>query len=241
MEYRIEQLAQAAGMAVDTIRFYQGKGLLPPPRREGRVTWYDAGHLERLQRIRALQQRGFTLTVIRRFLDGELASSDEALVEAVTAPTPPVTLSLEELAQQSGIAVPLLRNLESAGLLVPSADGAGAGEPDGPRFPAEDVEALAAGLKLVEAGVPLPALLDLATAHAQATEATARGAVDLFDQHVRKRIQAEGGNPEDAERELLRVFNELLEASGLLVRHHFQRTLLRAARERIERVHRADA
>jgi DNA-binding transcriptional MerR regulator len=239
VEYRIEQLAQAAGMAVDTIRFYQGKGLLPPPRREGRVTWYDAGHLDRLKRIRALQQRGFTLTVIRRFLDGELASSDEALVEAVTSPTPPVTLSLEELAQQSGIAIPLLRNLESAGLLVPSADGAD--HPDGPRFPAEDVEALAAGLKLLEAGVPLPALLDLATAHAQATEATARGAVDLFDQHVRKRIQAEGGSPEDAERELLRVFNELLEASGLLVRHHFQRTLLRAARERIERTARERA
>ena len=226
-------------MAVDTIRFYQGKGLLPPPRREGRVTWYDAGHLDRLKRIRALQQRGFTLTVIRRFLDGELASSDEALVEAVTSPTPPVTLSLEELAQQSGIAIPPLRNLESAGLLVPSADGAD--PPDGPRFPAEDVEALAAGLKLLEAGVPLPALLDLATAHAQATEATARGAVDLFDQHVRKRIQAEGGDPEDAERELLRVFNELLDASGLLVRHHFQRTLLRAARERIERTARERA
>lgn len=233
MEYRIEQLAQAAGMAVDTIRFYQGKGLLPAPRREGRVTWYDAAHLERLRRIRALQQRGFTLTVIRRFLDGELASSDEALVEAVTAPAPPTTLSVEELAEQSGIAVPLLRNLEAAGLLVPEGDGDG--DPDSPRFPAEDVEALAAGLKLLEAGVPLPALLELATAHAEATETTARGAVELFDRHVRKRIQAERMNSDDAEGELLRVFNELLEASGLLVRHHFQRTLLRAARERIER------
>ena len=28
MEYRIEQLARTAGVAVDTIRFYQGKGLL---------------------------------------------------------------------------------------------------------------------------------------------------------------------------------------------------------------------
>jgi hypothetical protein len=37
------------------------------------------------------------------------------------------------------------------------------------------------------------------------------------------------------ERELLRTFEELLEASGTLVRHHFQRTLLRAAREHIER------
>ena len=36
-------------------------------------------------------------------------------------------------------------------------------------------------------------------------------------------------------RRLLELFNELLDASGLLVRHHFQRTLLRAAREHIEK------
>ena len=52
MEYRIEQLARTAGVAVDTIRFYQGKGLLEAPRREGRVTWYGDAHLDRLRRIR---------------------------------------------------------------------------------------------------------------------------------------------------------------------------------------------
>src|ERR1700737_4695863 len=102
MEYRIEDLARAAGVAVDTIRFYQGKGLLPPPRREGRVTWYGAGHLERLRRIRALQQRGFTLAVIGRFLAGELEDSDEALVAAVTAPSAEgQTLAIDELAARS--------------------------------------------------------------------------------------------------------------------------------------------
>jgi DNA-binding transcriptional MerR regulator len=229
MEYRIEQLAQAGGVAVDTIRFYQGKGLLEAPRREGRVTWYSEVHLDRLRRIRDLQQRGFTLTVIRRFLEGELEESDEALVEAVTAPTPPETLTLEELASQSGVARPLLRALEQAGLIFPTSDG------DEPRYPIEDLEALAAGLKLVEAGVPLPALMELGAQHAAAVEATARRAVELFDRHVRERIQAAGGNPEAAERELLRLFEELLEASGTLVRHHFQRTLLRAARDHIER------
>ena len=52
MEYRIEQLARTAGVAVDTIRFYQGKGLLESPRREGRVTWYGETHLDRLRRVR---------------------------------------------------------------------------------------------------------------------------------------------------------------------------------------------
>src|SRR3979409_533428 len=114
MEYRIEQLAQTAWVAVDTIRFYQGKGLLEPPRRQGRVTWYGEGHLERLRRIRELQQRGFPLTGHRRFLGGELETSDGALGEAVTSPPAPETLSLEELSSRSGIAAPLLKSLEQA-------------------------------------------------------------------------------------------------------------------------------
>jgi DNA-binding transcriptional MerR regulator len=232
MEYRIEQLAQAGGVAVDTVRFYQGKGLLEPPRRDGRVTWYSDGHLERLRRIRTLQQRGFTLAVIRRFLEGELEASDEALVEAVTVPPAPETLGLDELAATSGVAPPLIRALEQAGLLLATADG------DEPRYPAEDVDVLAAGLKLVEAGVPLPALMELGAQHAAAVEQTARQAVDLFDRHVRERIQAQALPDADAEEELLRTFEELLEASGTLVRYHFQRALLRAARDRIERIER---
>src|SRR5437762_754005 len=229
MEYRIEQLARAAGVAVDTIRFYQGKGLLESPRREGRVTWYGDTHVERLKRIEELQQQGFTLTVIQRFLAGELEASDEALVAAVTRPTAPQTLTLGELAERSGVAEPLLSRVEQAGLLVPVEGG------EQPLYPADDLEAIAAGMKLIAAGVPLGALMELGQEHAAAVDRTARQAGDLFDHHVRGRIQAEGGETEAAERKLLQTFNDLLEASGTLVRHHFQRSLLRAAREHIEK------
>jgi DNA-binding transcriptional MerR regulator len=228
VEYRIEQLGQAAGVAVDTIRFYQGKGLLEAPRREGRITWYSETHLARLRRIRSLQERGFSLGVIRRFLVGELEPSDEALVEVITAPAAPATLSIAELAGRSGVAAPFLRQFETAGLLRPIAT------ENGPRFPAEDLEILAAGLRLVGAGVPLSELIDLATRHAAGVEATATEAVALFDNHVRGRIQAAGGEPVEVERELLSTFKDLLEASSLLVRAHFERVLLRAAREHIE-------
>jgi DNA-binding transcriptional MerR regulator len=229
MEYRIEQLARTAGVAVDTIRFYQGKGLIEAPRRDGRVTWYGEGHLARLRRIRDLQQRGFTLTVIQRFLAGELESSDEALVAAVTHPSSPQTLTLTELAERSGVAAPLLASLEQAGLLVPVETG------DPPLYPAEDLEAIAAGMQLIAAGVPIGALIDLGKDYSTAVDRTARRAVQLFDHHVRERIQSEGGDAGAAERRLLELFNELLAASGTLVRHHFQRTLLRAAREHIEK------
>jgi len=229
VEYRIEQLARTAGVAVDTIRFYQGKGLLDAPRREGRVTFYGEGHVERLRRIKELQQQGFTLTVIQRFLTGELEPSDEALVAAVTHPSAPQTLTLAELAERSGVAEPLLVSLQQAGLLVPIEGG------DEPLYPADDLEAIAAGMKLLAAGVPIGALIDLGKDYAAAVDRTARQAVDLFDRYVRERIQAEGGETEAAERRLLQTFNELLEASGTLVRHHFERTLLRAAREHIEK------
>jgi DNA-binding transcriptional MerR regulator len=229
VEYRIEQLARAAGVAVDTIRFYQGKGLLEAPRREGRVTYYGEAHVERLRRIKELQQQGFTLTVIQRFLVGELEASDEALVAAVTHPAAPQTLTLAELAERSGVAEPLLLSLQQAGLLVPIDGG------DEPLYPADDLGAIAAGMKLIAAGVPIGALMDLGKDYAAAVDRTARQAVDLFDRHVRERIQSEGGETEAAERKLLQTFNDLLEASGTLVRHHFQRTLLRAARAHIEK------
>src|SRR5438045_2153185 len=104
-----------------------------------------------------------------------------------------------------------------------------------PLYPADDLEAISAGMKRIAAGVPLGALMELGKDYAAGVDRTARQAVDLFDRHVRERIQSEGGTTEAAERRLLQTFNELLEASGTLVRHHFQRTLLRAAREHIEK------
>ncbi len=233
MEYRIEELARTAGVAVDTVRFYQGRGLLPAPRREGRVTWYGDAHLERLQRIRALQQRGFSLAIIRRFLDGELEPSDEALVAAVTGAGeagPDDTLTLDELAARSGIPAAVLAALEQAEILAPVGV-----RGDGVRqFQASDVQALSAGMRLLEAGIPLQELLALAADHARNTAGTARRAVSLFDRHVRERLQADGSGI-DVSNSLMQVFDELLDSSAFLVEHHFRSALMLAAREHVER------
>src|SRR5690606_33677213 len=68
MEYRVGELAEAAGVGVDTVRFYQARGLLEPPRRRGRFAIYGEAHLERLRRIRGLLESGFSLAQIRRLL-----------------------------------------------------------------------------------------------------------------------------------------------------------------------------
>src|SRR2546427_12080949 len=66
VEYRVEQLAAQCGVSVDTVRFYQSKGLLPPPRRAGRVALYVPEHMERINHIRALQRQGLTLAGLKR-------------------------------------------------------------------------------------------------------------------------------------------------------------------------------
>jgi DNA-binding transcriptional MerR regulator len=37
----MEELARLAGITVRTLRFYRERKLIPPPRREGRIAWYD--------------------------------------------------------------------------------------------------------------------------------------------------------------------------------------------------------
>lgn len=68
-EYRIEDLAQASGATVRTIRAYQDRGLLPAPERRGRANVYGEIHLTRLGQIAGLLDRGYTLTSIRELLD----------------------------------------------------------------------------------------------------------------------------------------------------------------------------
>src|SRR5260370_13094720 len=83
-ELRVEELAGQADVSVDTIRFYQKRRLLPPPERRGRIAWYGPEHVDRLAQIRDLQQRGFSLAIIRRIVSGELDRADEPLAAAVT-------------------------------------------------------------------------------------------------------------------------------------------------------------
>lgn len=242
MEFRVDQLAAAAEVSVDTIRFYQSRGLLPTPRREGRVAWYGDDHLARLGRIRSLQQRGFTLAAIRRFLDGELDAGDEALVAAVAADTDAgphragsdgdddgAELTIEELAARSGIPVELLRSLEREHVLVPR-PGAGAA------YSEADVVAARAGLRLLEHGLPVTELLALARDHHAAVRVTAERAVELFDAHVRRPLRESGVPDDEAAARLVAAFADVLPATVALVAHHFRRTLLAVAQEHIERV-----
>jgi MerR family mercuric resistance operon transcriptional regulator len=64
----IGRLAAQGGVGVETIRFYQRRGLLDTPGREAGIRRYGPEDLRRLRFIRQAQGAGFTLEQIKELL-----------------------------------------------------------------------------------------------------------------------------------------------------------------------------
>lgn len=78
----IGQLAAAGRVGVETVRFYQRKGLLRTPTRDGAIRRYAGEDLRRLRFIRQAQAAGFTLEEIRELLSLD-AGDDRARARAM--------------------------------------------------------------------------------------------------------------------------------------------------------------
>ena len=232
MRYRVEQLATACEVSVDTVRYYQARGLLPQPDREGRVAWYREEHADRIRQIRALQRQGLTLAAIRRVVDGELGPADTGLAAAVAAERVDAVdgglMSLEAFASASGVPASLIQAVEREGIRIGN-------EVDGEtRYTPGDIEVVRTALRLLEFGLPLGDLLSLARDADDAMRGLADRAVELFDEHVRKPIRDTDPDPDGASARMVEAFQELLPAVTLLVSHHFRRVLLEVAETHIE-------
>jgi len=150
----IDELAQCAGTSTRTVRLYQTKSLLPPPKIVGRVGYYSEMHLNRLRLIERLQRRGFSLAgiaeLVKVWQSGK--SIDELLgVEAaLTAPwneEPPERLDAKAFGERfNGFEQhsELLERAERLGIVVR--------EDDGWLLPSPSL--LAFGNQLVQSGMP---------------------------------------------------------------------------------------
>ena len=79
----ISALAKAGGVGVETVRYYQRRGLLPePPRPPGEVRRYGEQDVKRLKFIRSAQAAGFTLSEIAELIALD-ASDDRARARAL--------------------------------------------------------------------------------------------------------------------------------------------------------------
>jgi DNA-binding transcriptional MerR regulator len=199
-EYSIDELAQRAGSNVRNVRLYQERGLLPPPRRVGRSNRYGPEHLARVQLIMAMLGKGYPLAAIRELLDaweGQRSLADilgfEQVVSAPFVTEEPRHYTADELGalfpvEQSAAADKARRRAVEMALVVPDEDGDG--------FTAPSPSIIDAGVQLVEDGVPVEAVLDVAAAVRKATDQLADSFVSMFLRHVWEPFVAAGMPPE---------------------------------------------
>jgi DNA-binding transcriptional MerR regulator len=160
-EYRVDDLARAAGMTVRNVRAYQERGLLPAPKRRGRTSWYDETHLARLRLIGQLLDRGYTSVHIAGFIANWEAGHDlgqtlglEAALLAPGSGEIPEQISRDELVEMfGGIFEPqAFVAAEKMGVIAPLGSD---------RWEVRQPRLLRAGAELVGIGMPLLEVLDL--------------------------------------------------------------------------------
>lgn len=157
-EYRIDDLAARASTTVRNVRAYQDRGLIPPPQRRGRVGWYTDEHLARLRLIGELLDRGYTLANIGELVAaweqgqdiGELLGFEAALA-APWSDEVSITMSVAEYRSRFD------ESIDPATLTVASE--LGVVEIEGDVVRVHSPRLLEAGAALIEAGVPIRAVV----------------------------------------------------------------------------------
>lgn len=156
--YRIEELAEAANTTVRNIRAYQDRGILPAPRREGRIAWYSDSHLARLRIVGALLERAYSIANIAELLETWEKGSDLGALlgfeDAITSPftdEEPVLMTPSEVLEMFGSVTPAqaLRAIQL-----------GLGEWRGGNVHVPSPRLIRAGAELVRVGVPNDVMLD---------------------------------------------------------------------------------
>lgn len=113
--YTIGALARAAGVGVETVRFYQRRGLLPEPERPaGGIRRYGEAELARLRFIRRAQRLGFSLREVAELLqldDGTHCDQARALAARKLAD---VQTRLEDLSRIAQVLAALVEACDHA-------------------------------------------------------------------------------------------------------------------------------
>jgi DNA-binding transcriptional MerR regulator len=190
----IDELARRVGMTARNVRAHQSRGLVPPPRLEGRTGYYGPEHVARLEQIRDLQQQGFNLEGIRRLLvAGD--SPDQALdfVAALVAPfgdETPQIVDAPELFKRWGdqLKPELVQRIADTGFIRQLADG---------RFEIRSPRLERAAQELAELGVPFAVAVNITAVLREHSDAVAEAFVELFLDNVWRPFEEKGEPAEE--------------------------------------------
>lgn len=230
-ELTIEQLAAATGMTVRNIRAHVTRGLLPPPRLQGRTGYYDDEHVNRLRLITHLQGQGFNLAAIQKLVEGlpDADSTVELYQRAVGwLPERPVDMTAAELAGMFGDAADETRlaRLRRAGVVELLSDG---------RVRVLNPVLLRVGVRALELGFDTEALLGVLETLVKHTRKVSAYFVQWFlDVHWAAYVAA--GRPPERLPELEQVIADLqpMAAEGVLAA--FQQAMTEAVEAAFKRI-----
>lgn len=210
------------------VRVYQDRGLLPPPRREGRTGWYNDSHLTRLGLITRMLDRGYTFATISELLTA--AQSGLRIEDVLT------TDDVSGAAKQLGATVRLDRaELETMfGTDLTDSDlqrgidlGVATKIDDG--YLVENPVLLDAAKLLAGAGIPLGRILEQTEGVRQDLDNVARRFVAL----VTDRFITEGEDPFDTDARTVGEIAELVNSLRPLVHRAVSSLLVEAMDNRI--------
>lgn len=181
----IDELAHASGVSSRNIRYYQTRGLLPPPEVSGRLGYYDRRHVERLALIQELQSEGLNLQAIGWLLSGgatvdtgELRRMKRALLDQWVVEQP-IELPVDQVIQGYDGADPEgdeARRAADLGLFEPTDDPA--------KVRVRMPSVLEAGRQLTDMGAAIGRQLDVLEQMRFHAKAVAESYVELFDEVV---------------------------------------------------------
>jgi len=166
--WRIDDLAHEAGITVDTIRYYAREGLMPPPTPSGRHRLYGDKHLDRLRRIRELQDRRFSLAAIRAVIETNRPGIDDLFAGSGR------TYTLAELVERSGLEAGLVEQLRSIDLLPDPAEFGRAS------YDETDLHLLESIAELQKIGMPDEVLVELGAIYVRNFNVLQREVIDMF-------------------------------------------------------------
>ncbi|WP_052666056.1 MerR family transcriptional regulator [Nitriliruptor alkaliphilus] len=236
----IDELAQATGVSSRNIRYYQTRGLLPPPEVSGRLGYYDRRHIDRLSLIQELQAEGLNLQAIGWLLSGgatvdtgELRKMKRALLDQWVVEQP-VELPVEQALQGYEGADPDGAEAQRAadlGLFEATED------PEKVRVRMPSV--LEAGRELSEMGASIGRQLDVLEQMRTHAMAVAQIYVELFDDVVLADWDARGRPAEEWQR-VREALERIRPLAGDALLAVFHQVMAQAVADRVEEAARPD-